>query len=71
MGSSAGGVEPVDWDRWINEHDEHGKTPLHYACAYGHDPVVKLLLGKGANVAAVTNFGVRFCPLRIELELSQ
>ncbi|KAF0495208.1 ankyrin repeat domain-containing protein 54 [Gigaspora margarita] len=36
----------------INSADEKGRTPLHFACAGGHNDCVKLLIERGANVNA-------------------
>jgi ankyrin repeat protein len=37
--------------------DRSGDTPLHFACSYGHLPVVKALLAVGANILAANNEG--------------
>jgi ankyrin repeat protein len=34
----------------INQRDESGATPLHYAAFHGHRPVVQLLLERGAEI---------------------
>jgi ankyrin repeat protein len=36
----------------VNAQGAEGLSPLHWACAKGHDQVVPLLLGAGADVAA-------------------
>ncbi|CAG8586078.1 4737_t:CDS:2 [Paraglomus occultum] len=36
----------------LNKPDDKGRTPLHFACASGHEGVVKLLIERGANVNA-------------------
>ena len=36
--------------RIINLQNSKGKTPLHYACHKGHEPIAKLLLKKGATL---------------------
>ncbi|CAG8469628.1 13248_t:CDS:2 [Ambispora leptoticha] len=36
----------------INQADDKGRTPLHFACAGGHIDAVKLLIAHGANVNA-------------------
>ena len=44
-------------DRGANIHarDDHGKTPLHYACDEGHMDVVMALVDRGADVGARDN----------------
>ena len=34
---------------YYSSRDQHGFTPLHYACAYGHIGIVDYLLGRGAR----------------------
>lgn len=34
----------------INQHDETGATPLHYATLYGNQSIVRLLVQKGAAI---------------------
>ena len=36
----------------VNIRDEQGKTPLHYACAKDHLPIVVFLISKGAQINA-------------------
>ena len=31
--------------------DEHGVTPMHYACMYGHPGIVDYLMNHGARIA--------------------
>ena len=33
-------------------HTQWGKTPLHYACLYGHEAVAGALVAAGANLEA-------------------
>ncbi|XP_048217249.1 putative ankyrin repeat domain-containing protein 26-like protein [Perognathus longimembris pacificus] len=37
----------------VNAADRHGRTALHFACAYGHPKVVALLLRRGCDIDAV------------------
>lgn len=41
----------------INQSDNEGETPLHYACRYGHEEVVLLLLASKANPGALNKEG--------------
>ena len=41
----------------INAKDMHGKTPMHYAAAYGNTDLVKLLWENGARVDAEDDAG--------------
>jgi hypothetical protein len=34
----------------VNQKDESGATPLHYAAIHGHTHIVRLLVERGANV---------------------
>jgi len=34
----------------VNQRDESGATPLHYATLYGHQDIVRLLVKKGAEI---------------------
>ena len=36
----------------VNESDEEGRTPLHYAVAYNHAEIVDELVASGANLEA-------------------
>ena len=36
--------------------DEHGFTPLHYSCMYGHTNIVEMFLQRGAR-ANLINMG--------------
>ena len=44
----------------IEKHGEHGYTPLHQACAFGHKDIVELLLKSGANPFARTEGDLPF-----------
>ncbi|XP_068740299.1 GA-binding protein subunit beta-1-like [Montipora capricornis] len=46
----------------VDERDQFLLTPLHLACWYGHESVVKLLLDHNADVNAVDRF--QFTPLQ-------
>jgi ankyrin repeat protein len=37
-------------DRLVNQRDESGATPVHYAALHGHRHVVRLLVERGADV---------------------
>ena len=41
----------------VNCHDAYGNTPLHEACIWGKDRIVKHLLNKGANWQAKDKAG--------------
>ena len=41
----------------INLQNSEGWTPLIYACSYGHEAVVRLLLERGADVTLRTKDG--------------
>lgn len=42
----------------VNQYDDTGATPLHYATFYAHQPIVRLLIEKGAAInSADTEFG--------------
>lgn len=43
-------------DHDINQSDEHGFTPLHYSCMYGHANIVEMFLQRGAR-ADLVNMG--------------
>jgi hypothetical protein len=43
----------LDYGASVNERDESGATPLHYACVGGLPKTVELLIERGANVNAV------------------
>lgn len=47
------------------EHDEHRKTPLHYAAQEGHSEALRLLLQAGAEVDVVANHTERTTPLHL------
>ena len=36
----------------LNERNEHGRTPLHFACKFGHPEIVHMLLSREADVNA-------------------
>ncbi|TET06575.1 hypothetical protein E3J79_01365, partial [Candidatus Dependentiae bacterium] len=40
----------------VNVADDYGYTPLHLAVIKGHEPIIELLLEKGANVNVVNQF---------------
>ena len=43
---------------FINHYDETGATPLHYAALYGQQPIVRMLVQKGAPInSADKEFG--------------
>lgn len=44
-------------DYLVDESDDHGRTPLHYAALYGHMFVVQSLLGLDAQVHVKDNYG--------------
>jgi len=35
---------------FVNQKDESGATPIHYAAIHGHNQIVRLLVQKGADV---------------------
>ncbi|NXU68285.1 ILK kinase, partial [Horornis vulcanius] len=41
----------------INAVNEHGNTPLHYACFWGHEQVAEDLVGSGALVSIANKYG--------------
>ncbi|KGL73977.1 Integrin-linked protein kinase, partial [Tinamus guttatus] len=41
----------------INAVNEHGNTPLHYACFWGHDQVAEDLVSNGALVSVANKYG--------------
>jgi len=43
-------------DHDLNQSDQHGFTPLHYACMYGHGNIVEMFLMRGARTD-ITNMG--------------
>ena len=43
-------------DHELNQSDQHGFTPLHYACMYGHGNIVEMFLMRGARTD-ITNMG--------------
>jgi len=49
----------------IQKHGEHGYTPLHEACAFGHKNIVELLLQKGADPFARTEGDLAFTIARL------
>ena len=40
----------------VNAKDAHRKTPLHWAAGNGHQAVVELLIGNGADLSARDQF---------------
>lgn len=40
----------------INAVNEHGNTPLHYACFWGHDHIAEDLVNNGAMVSMANKF---------------
>ena len=46
-----------------NIPDLTNRTPLHWACFYGHTKIVEMLIEHGANVNAVDDEGV--CPIHV------
>ena len=61
--ASMGGVLPIvkyiieKYNTDINICNELQRTPLHYACEYGHFGVVEYLISNGANIDATENWG--------------
>ena len=49
----------------IQKHGEHGYTPLHQACAFGHKNIVELLLQNGADPLARTEGDLAFTIARL------
>jgi len=49
----------------IQKHGEHGYTPLHQACAFGHKDIVELLLQSGADPFARTEGDLPFTIARL------
>lgn len=47
----------LDSENDINTTDQHGFTPLHYACSHGHTNIVDYLLNHGARVDIVNMGG--------------
>jgi hypothetical protein len=39
----------------VNDHDEHGWTPLHWAAGTGNTHLVEMLIAAGANLTAAAN----------------
>lgn len=52
---------------FIDNKDDQGKTPLHYAVYMNHIEIVRLLLEQGANVNETTNN--KYTPLHFAAEL--
>ena len=42
----------LDYGAKVDDVDTYQRTALHYACLYGHVDTARLLLQRGANVAA-------------------
>lgn len=66
--SAAGALAVVE--RWLDESPElihtyadDGFTPLHLAAFFGHKDVTRLLLDRGANIAAITHNDLENTPL--------
>ena len=53
----------------INQQDEDGRTPLHYACASGRTESVKLLLQAGGDVTIGDKMG--WSPLHMCVEITR
>ncbi|TNV73315.1 hypothetical protein FGO68_gene15843 [Halteria grandinella] len=43
----------------INIQDYDGRTPLHVACSFGHQELIKLLVRHGANTEVLDKFGYK------------
>ena len=41
----------------VNKKDDNGKTPLHYAAAYGYLEICELLIKNGAHINAKNRWG--------------
>ena len=66
--SAAGALEAVE--RWLDDSPElihayadDGFTPLHLAAFFGRTDVTRLLLDRGANIAAITHNDLEDTPL--------
>lgn len=62
-GSLACCIELINSDININQPDNEGVTPLHWACAGGNIPCVQFLLSSGANPNAMDDTPQRLTPL--------
>ena len=56
-GDLAGVQAELDKGVDVNAKSRTATTPLHYAAAYGHEEIAKLLIAKGANVNAKDGIG--------------
>ncbi len=58
LGGGHTGSENAEGESFIDAKNNFGLTPLHYAAAWGHGGVIKLLLSDGANVNVANKQGL-------------
>jgi hypothetical protein len=68
IGAALGRLDVVEqevkaWDGWVNYHGSDGFTPLQLACYFGHEEVVRFLLGRGADANATAENEQKIRPL--------
>lgn len=54
----------------VDERDNCGSTPLHYACGYGYINIIKLLLRYGADTTAFNSYNYTALLACIEREFN-
>lgn len=62
---------PLLWDYYINDLNEHGKTPLHFAIEFGHVLTVQALIDQEAQAIPLKQGNFSLTPLALCVRYNQ